>query len=193
MNCYVMLFLHRRACKKVRQHGTAVRQDGEAGTPLYPRVTVQLPIYNERYVIQRLVEAVVRLCYPRALWEIQILDDSTDETTAMAIQLVERYRHLGFNITLLYWLHRHGYKAGALSEGLMQATGEFIAIFDADFVRHSSTALVSRRQGGAQFFSLKVVLRRTLYTVSQSERCDWPLVLSSVDHVCLGTQERGSP
>jgi cellulose synthase/poly-beta-1,6-N-acetylglucosamine synthase-like glycosyltransferase len=134
MNCYVMLFLHRRACKKVRQHGTAVRQDGEAGTPLYPRVTVQLPIYNERYVIQRLVEAVVRLCYPRALWEIQILDDSTDETTAMAIQLVERYRHLGFNITLLYWLHRHGYKAGALAEGLMQATGEFIAIFDADFV-----------------------------------------------------------
>jgi cellulose synthase/poly-beta-1,6-N-acetylglucosamine synthase-like glycosyltransferase len=134
MNCYVMLFLHRRAWKKVLQHETAVQQSWEASPPQYPRVTVQLPIYNERYVLQRLVEAVARLGYPRAQLEIQILDDSTDETTAIARRLVERYRHLGFDITLQHRSHRHGYKAGALAEGLTRATGEFIAIFDADFV-----------------------------------------------------------
>jgi cellulose synthase/poly-beta-1,6-N-acetylglucosamine synthase-like glycosyltransferase len=134
MNCYVMLFLHRRAWKKVLQHETAVQQAWRASTPQFPRVTVQLPIYNERYVIQRLVEVVLSLRYPRTQLEIQILDDSTDETTATARQLVERYRHLGFNITLQHRPHRHGYKAGALAEGLARATGEFIAIFDADFV-----------------------------------------------------------
>jgi len=134
MNCYVMLFLHRRAWKKVLQHETAVQQAWQASTPQFPRVTVQLPIYNERYVIQRLVEVVLSLRYPRTQLEIQILDDSTDETTATARQLVERYRHLGFNITLQHRPHRHGYKAGALAEGLARATGEFIAIFDADFV-----------------------------------------------------------
>jgi cellulose synthase/poly-beta-1,6-N-acetylglucosamine synthase-like glycosyltransferase len=134
MNCYVLLCLHRRAWKEALQHDGAVQQAWQARTPQYPRVTVQLPIYNERYVIQRLVEAVARLCYPRAQLEIQILDDSTDETTAMALRLVERYRHLGFDITVQHRPHRHGYKAGALAEGLTQATGEFIAIFDADFV-----------------------------------------------------------
>jgi cellulose synthase/poly-beta-1,6-N-acetylglucosamine synthase-like glycosyltransferase len=134
MNCYVLLFLHRRAQNKVLQHDAAVQQAWQASTPQYPRVTVQLPIYNERYVIQRLVEAVVRLHYPRAQLEIQILDDSMDGTTAIARRLVERYRHLGFDITLQHRPHRHGYKAGALAEGLTHATGEFIAIFDADFV-----------------------------------------------------------
>src|ERR1700757_5016596 len=100
INCYVLLFLHRRAWNKVRQHDTAVQQAWQASPPPYPRVTVQLPIYNERYVIERLVEAVVRLRYPRAQLQIQILDDSTDETTAMAMQLVERYRHLGVDITV---------------------------------------------------------------------------------------------
>ena len=134
MNCYVLLFLHRRVWSKVLQHETAVQQVWQASTPRYPRVTVQLPIYNERYVLQRLVEAVGRLRYPRAQLEIQILDDSTDETTAIAVKLVERYRHLGFTMTVQHRPHRHGYKAGALAEGLTRATGEFIAIFDADFV-----------------------------------------------------------
>jgi cellulose synthase/poly-beta-1,6-N-acetylglucosamine synthase-like glycosyltransferase len=134
MNCYVLLFLHRRVRRKMLQHDTPVQQAWQASAAQYPRVTVQLPIYNERYVIQRLVEAVARLHYPRAQLEIQILDDSTDETTALAMQLVERYRHLGFDITLQHRPHRHGYKAGALAEGLTRATGEFIAIFDADFV-----------------------------------------------------------
>jgi cellulose synthase/poly-beta-1,6-N-acetylglucosamine synthase-like glycosyltransferase len=134
MNCYVLLFLHRRVRDTVCQHDATMQQAWQASTPQYPRVTVQLPIYNERYVIQRLVEAVVHLHYPRSHLEIQILDDSTDETTAMATPLVERYRHLGFDITLQHRPHRHGYKAGALTEGLTRATGEFIAIFDADFV-----------------------------------------------------------
>ena len=91
---------------------------------MWPPVTIQLPIYNERYVIQRLVEAVARLCYPRAQLEIQILDDSTDETTPLAMTLVEQYRPLGFAITVQHRPHRHGYKAGALAEGLRRATGE---------------------------------------------------------------------
>lgn len=134
MNCYVMLFLHQRVWRKVLARAVALQQTWPTSRRAYPRVTIQLPLYNERYVIQRLVEAVTHLRYPRTRLEIQILDDSTDETTAIAMALVERYRALGHNITLLHRLHRHGYKAGALAAGLMRATGEFIAIFDADFV-----------------------------------------------------------
>lgn len=134
MNCYVLLVLHRRVWRTVRQHEVTVQQAWQARPPVYPRVTVQLPLYNERYVIERLVEAVLGLHYPRAQLEIQLLDDSTDETTAIAMRLVERYRPLGFAITVQHRRHRHGYKAGALAAGLAQATGEFIAIFDADFV-----------------------------------------------------------
>jgi cellulose synthase/poly-beta-1,6-N-acetylglucosamine synthase-like glycosyltransferase len=134
MNCYVMLVLHRRAWTTMRQPAPAVPQTWPASTPPLPRVTVQLPLYNERYVIERLVEAVLCLRYPRAQLEIQLLDDSTDATTAMAERLVEHYRSCGFHITLQHRSHRHGYKAGALAEGLTRATGEFIAIFDADFV-----------------------------------------------------------
>ena len=134
MNCYVLLFLHHRVRTQGLRHERAMPQAWQASPPRYPRVTVQLPLYNERYVIQRLVQAVVRLRYPPAQLEIQILDDSTDETTPLAMALVERYRHLGFDITVQHRPHRHGYKAGALAEGLRRATGDFIAIFDADFV-----------------------------------------------------------
>jgi cellulose synthase/poly-beta-1,6-N-acetylglucosamine synthase-like glycosyltransferase len=134
LNCYILLFLHRRACRRMRAHDEAVEQAWQASHPSYPRVTVQLPVYNERYVIQRLVEATVRLQYPREQLEIHILDDSTDATTAIAARLVEHYGQEGFHIALRHRQHRHGYKAGALAEGLADATGEFIAIFDADFV-----------------------------------------------------------
>lgn len=134
INCYVMILLHRRS------RGRMLQRDEEAwrawtphGREL-PTVTVQLPIYNERYVIQRLVEAVVRLDHPKDRLEIQILDDSTDETTAIAVSLIERYRGEGFDIALLHRRERTGYKAGALKEGLCVAKGEFIAIFDADFI-----------------------------------------------------------
>jgi cellulose synthase/poly-beta-1,6-N-acetylglucosamine synthase-like glycosyltransferase len=134
MNCYVMLFLHYRIWRRRRQRTTAAPPAWQARLPRYPRVTVQLPIYNERYVIERLVEAVMRLRYPRAQLEIQVLDDSTDDTTARAVRLAERYRRRGYDITVQHRSHRQGYKAGALAEGLRRATGEFIAIFDADFV-----------------------------------------------------------
>lgn len=99
-----------------------------------PRVTIQLPIYNERYVVERLIDEVVRIEYPRELLQIQVLDDSTDDTHPFAEALVERYRALGHPIEYLHRDNRFGFKAGALSEGLKTATGELVAIFDADFV-----------------------------------------------------------
>src|ERR1700730_12533640 len=100
----------------------------------WPRVTVQLPIYNERYVIERLVEAVAQFDYPRELLEIQVLDDSTDETQEVARACVERHQQLGLCISYLHRDNREGYKGGALQEGLKSATGELIVIFDADFI-----------------------------------------------------------
>jgi len=104
-----------------------------------PFVTIQLPIFNEQYVVDRLVDACCRLEYPRDRFEIQLLDDSTDETRAVAVAVVERYA-AGFGdlapqpIFYLHRTNRHGYKAGALDAGLDVARGEFVAIFDADFV-----------------------------------------------------------
>jgi cellulose synthase/poly-beta-1,6-N-acetylglucosamine synthase-like glycosyltransferase len=100
----------------------------------WPKVTVQLPIYNERYVIERLVDAVAHFDYPRELLEIQVLDDSVDDTQEVACARVEHYRALGLSISHIHRNNRAGFKAGALAEGLEAATGEFIAIFDADFI-----------------------------------------------------------
>ncbi len=99
-----------------------------------PRVTVQLPIFNEQYVVERLLDAVCRLEYPREKLDIQLLDDSTDETVEVARILVERYAALGNPVVYLHRDNREGYKAGALEAGLKTAKGEFVAIFDADFV-----------------------------------------------------------
>lgn len=103
---------------------------------IWPRVTVQLPIYNELYVAERLIQAAARLDYPRHLLEIQVLDDSTDETVELVRNSVERLRAQGINIVHLHRTQRTGFKAGALAEGLARTHGEFIAIFDADFVPH---------------------------------------------------------
>jgi cellulose synthase/poly-beta-1,6-N-acetylglucosamine synthase-like glycosyltransferase len=99
-----------------------------------PRVTVQLPIFNEQYVVDRLLDAICRLEYPQDKLDIQLLDDSTDETIEVARALVERYAALGHPVSYLHRDNREGYKAGALAEGLKTAQGEFVAIFDADFV-----------------------------------------------------------
>jgi cellulose synthase/poly-beta-1,6-N-acetylglucosamine synthase-like glycosyltransferase len=99
-----------------------------------PRVTIQLPIYNEQFVIDRLIEAVCAMEYPSEKLEIQLLDDSTDETQEVARSIVERYAALGHPIVYIHRTNRHGFKAGALDAGLKVAKGEFIAIFDADFV-----------------------------------------------------------
>jgi cellulose synthase/poly-beta-1,6-N-acetylglucosamine synthase-like glycosyltransferase len=101
---------------------------------ILPRVTIQLPLFNERYVIERLLEAVTRIDYPRHLLEVQVLDDSTDETRFVCSHLVGEYQRAGFPISYFHRDDRAGYKAGALAAGLKQSTGEFVAIFDADFV-----------------------------------------------------------
>ncbi|MDQ8153451.1 MAG: glycosyltransferase [Gemmatimonadota bacterium] len=99
-----------------------------------PRVTVQLPVYNEERVIERLLEAVGRLDWPAELLEIQLLDDSTDQTPAIAAAVIDRLRRRGLNVTHLRRVEREGYKAGALRDALATATGEFVLILDADFV-----------------------------------------------------------
>jgi cellulose synthase/poly-beta-1,6-N-acetylglucosamine synthase-like glycosyltransferase len=99
-----------------------------------PVVTVQLPVYNERYVVERLIEAVCRLDYPQDRLEIQVLDDSTDDTTEILHERIAGLRLQGFWIEHLHRTDRMGYKAGALAAGLARARGEFLAIFDADFV-----------------------------------------------------------
>ena len=98
-----------------------------------PPVTIQLPIYNERYVVERLIEECSKIEYPKELLQIQVLDDSTDDTAAYAEAIVERYQALGYPIVCKHRTNRHGFKAGALQEGLETATGEFVAVFDADF------------------------------------------------------------
>jgi cellulose synthase/poly-beta-1,6-N-acetylglucosamine synthase-like glycosyltransferase len=97
-------------------------------------VTVQLPIYNERYVVDRLLRAAAHLEYPADRLEIQLLDDSTDDTREIASRLVQQYRATGIDMVHLHRAVRPGYKAGALGEGLALCRGEFVAIFDADFV-----------------------------------------------------------
>jgi cellulose synthase/poly-beta-1,6-N-acetylglucosamine synthase-like glycosyltransferase len=99
-----------------------------------PNVTIQLPIFNELYVVERLLNAVSAIDYPKEKLEIQLLDDSTDETVEKSKYLVEKLRETGLDIRHITRQKRTGYKAGALHEGLKTAKGEFIAIFDADFI-----------------------------------------------------------
>ena len=100
----------------------------------WPRVTVQLPMFNEKYTVERLLRAVTHLDYPAECLQIQVLDDSTDDTYTLVARLVEDYQARGVDIELIHRVDRRGYKAGAMGNGLKTATGELIAIFDADFV-----------------------------------------------------------
>src|SRR5215212_614844 len=106
------------------------------GPPLdpLPVVTIQLPLYNEMYVAERLIDAVCAIDYPRERFEIQVLDDSTDETRSIADLAVRRYAAQGIDIKYIHREDRTGYKAGALEAGLKVARGEFVGIFDADFI-----------------------------------------------------------
>jgi cellulose synthase/poly-beta-1,6-N-acetylglucosamine synthase-like glycosyltransferase len=125
---YFMVYLYYKNKKAVRQ------PEGKFNE--LPRVTIQLPMYNEMYVAERLIDAVVKMDYPRELLEIQVLDDSTDETVAIASRRVNLYKEQGLDISYLHRQNRKGYKAGALEEGMKVAKGEFIAVFDADFIPH---------------------------------------------------------
>jgi cellulose synthase/poly-beta-1,6-N-acetylglucosamine synthase-like glycosyltransferase len=99
----------------------------------FPHVTVQVPVYNEQYVVCRVIDAVAAMDWPADRLQIQILDDSTDETVEIAAQCIARHRRQGINIVHRRRAHRTGFKAGALNAGLSTAQGELIAIFDADF------------------------------------------------------------
>jgi cellulose synthase/poly-beta-1,6-N-acetylglucosamine synthase-like glycosyltransferase len=114
---------------------TRHRAPGPAPVPAeWPRVTVQLPLFNEMYVAERLIRAVAQLDYPRDRLEIQVLDDSTDETRWIVARQVELYRQQGLPIRHLHRLDRTGFKAGALAAGQAEARGELVAVLDADFV-----------------------------------------------------------
>ena len=133
---YQLVWLYYRNRKRAATSQNAPVQFSEGDLPF---VTVQLPIYNEQYVVDRLIDAVCRMDYPRDRFEVQLLDDSTDETHEVAAEIVQRYAEgtAGLAPQPISYLHRtdrYGYKAGALDAGLQSARGKLIAIFDADFV-----------------------------------------------------------
>jgi cellulose synthase/poly-beta-1,6-N-acetylglucosamine synthase-like glycosyltransferase len=130
VHSFLMVYLYRKNkdyCEA--DPATAFRLDQSD----LPVVTVQLPIYNEYYVIDRLIDSVIKLQYPKSKLEIQVLDDSTDETVQKVASIVRSYQALGFDIKHIHRTDRTGHKAGALEKGLEVSRGEFIAIFDADF------------------------------------------------------------
>lgn len=123
---FVMMYYHRKYGHKNPVPDSEFKPD--------KLVTIQLPLYNEMYVIERLIDAVCEIDYPKDNMEIQVLDDSTDETTAIVAKVVEEKKKLGFDISHIRRGSREGFKAGALKEGMKIAKGEYIAIFDADFI-----------------------------------------------------------
>jgi cellulose synthase/poly-beta-1,6-N-acetylglucosamine synthase-like glycosyltransferase len=138
MNCYLLMIYYRlKRPKALRQHAEIKKNFYEhSSIKNWPRVTIQLPIFNERYVVERLIESVCRFDYPKELFEIQILDDSTDDTVGIARALTQQMKDRGFDIQYIHRDNRTGFKAGALKEGLKAAKGDLVGIFDADFVPH---------------------------------------------------------
>ncbi len=125
LHAYLMAFLHSRALRR------APRRPAPGSLP---RVTVQLPVFNERYVARRLLDAAAGLDYPRDRLQIQVLDDSTDDTTALVAARTAELRAEGLDVVHRHRAERRGYKGGALREGLAEASGELLAVFDADFL-----------------------------------------------------------
>lgn len=128
LNRYILVSLCRKLAYRRREVRPLLR-DGDA-----PTLTIQLPIYNEYYVAERLIRSACEVDYPRHLLEIQVLDDSTDDTLSLTRELVRQYREQGIDITLIHRTDRTGFKGGALANGLEHARGTFVAVFDADFV-----------------------------------------------------------
>jgi cellulose synthase/poly-beta-1,6-N-acetylglucosamine synthase-like glycosyltransferase len=134
LNAYVLCFAWLRNDTSSRRRQAALREAFRVADEALPVVTVQLPIYNERYVVDRLIRAVCALDYPRDRLEIQVLDDSTDDTSERTARLVEQFASSGLDIRHIRRADRAGFKAGALAAGMRTARGELLAIFDADFV-----------------------------------------------------------
>jgi cellulose synthase/poly-beta-1,6-N-acetylglucosamine synthase-like glycosyltransferase len=131
----VLYLWHKLAARLSRKRQAT--QGVEAGVmpaTQLPSVTVQLPLYNERYVAERVIAAACALDYPRDLLQVQVLDDSTDDTSRIAQRAAQAGRESGVDVELVHRDNRSGYKAGALENGLRSARGELVAIFDADFI-----------------------------------------------------------
>ncbi len=137
---FCMLQLHLLFYYKRGQKSIAIKEIENLSAQQidFPFVTIQLPIFNEMYVVERLVDSIVKFDYPKDRYEIHLLDDSIDETLEISKKKVAEYKAKGFNIDLFHRTDRTGYKAGALKAGMLHAKGEFIAIFDADFLPKSN-------------------------------------------------------
>ncbi len=137
--CYVLtyLYLRKRTAKLSFQRATMKYFNTITDENAYPTVVTQLPMYNEKTVAVRVIEAAAAMDYPLSKHEIQVLDDSNDETRGLVEQTVARLRKKGVNINILRRKDRTGFKAGALQYGLGRTNAEFVAIFDADFVPHT--------------------------------------------------------
>jgi len=133
LNFYYLAYQSRNNTR----HNKKMRQKIEL-PPSLPVVTIQLPLYNEKYVARRLIDAVCRMDYPKDKLHIQVLDDSDDDTIELIKSIVDDYRFKGFDIVHMHRTDRSGYKAGALKAGMKHAKGEFVAIFDADFIPPAS-------------------------------------------------------
>jgi cellulose synthase/poly-beta-1,6-N-acetylglucosamine synthase-like glycosyltransferase len=135
LNCYLMVFLFQRGRKgaEIRRAHILNRYAHTKSTNHWPRVTTQIPVYNEYNVVARVMWAVARMKYPKDKHEIQVLDDSTDNTRGLIDQVADELQKEGYNVHVIRRNTRQGFKAGALAEGLNSARGDLIAIFDADF------------------------------------------------------------
>jgi cellulose synthase/poly-beta-1,6-N-acetylglucosamine synthase-like glycosyltransferase len=136
LQCYILtyLFLRKRKAKVIAQRERMKHFYSITDESCFPKVVTQLPMYNEKSVANRVIEAVAAIDYPISRHEIQVLDDSTDETIGFVDETVRRLKEQGINISVIRRVDRTGYKAGALQNGLDYTDAEFVAIFDADFV-----------------------------------------------------------
>ncbi len=136
MNCWFLMLIYRLNYPRAALKHQRIKEAFYRNMPSkdWPHVTIQLPIYNERYVVQRLIESVCKIDYPKNLLEVQVLDDSTDDTVKIAQALVAKMNAAGIDIVYIHRTDRRGFKAGALKEGLKIAKGSLVAVFDADFI-----------------------------------------------------------
>lgn len=145
MNCYLLMLFYRFNQRRAIVKHKEILQEFYQNVPAadWPSATIQLPIFNECYVVERLIESVCRIDWPKDLLEIQVLDDSTDETVNIAQALVADMQREGVDIVYHHRQNRNGYKTGALKEGLRAAKGELVGIFDADFIPNPNFLKVS--------------------------------------------------
>ena len=137
MNCYVIVWLFLRSYRKGQKTNASIEErSGYIWEDLetVPTITTQIPLYNELNVAERVIRAAAAMDYPAGKHEVQVLDDSTDETQLIVDQVAEELRKAGKDISVVRRSDRVGYKAGALEEGTKWAKGEFLAVFDSDFV-----------------------------------------------------------